>query len=167
MLHEDRYCATCASPLVVLEIQQRARPVCKACGRVVYYDPKITVAAIVEKGGKVLLVRRATEPGLGLWSLPGGYVDRGEVVEEAAAREVQEETGLRVKVEHLVGLFSEAGQTVVLAAYDTTLIDGRLAPGPEAMEVSFFTPARLPPLAFPRDSHILDAWQHIRSTNQI
>ena len=50
-----------------------------------YYDPKLTTTAIVEQDLKVLFVKRATPPGIGLWSLPGGYVDRGEIVEEAAS----------------------------------------------------------------------------------
>jgi ADP-ribose pyrophosphatase YjhB (NUDIX family) len=73
---------------------------------VVYYDPKVAATCIVERQGKVLMIRRGIQPGMGLWSIPGGYVDRGEVVEEAAAREVTEETGLEVEVERLVGLFS-------------------------------------------------------------
>ena len=73
------------------------------CGHIVYYDPKVASAMILERDGKVLLVRRGTEPGLGLWSLPGGYVDRGEVVEEAAVREVWEETGMRTEVARLGG----------------------------------------------------------------
>ena len=58
------------------------------------------------------MIRRANEPGLGLWSLPGGYVDRGELVEAAAAREVLEETGLKVNVTALVGVFSEVRHPV-------------------------------------------------------
>ena len=138
------------------------RPVCSQCGRVVYYDPKVTATAIVERDGGVLLVRRGTEPGMGLWSLPGGYVDRGEVVEEAAAREVLEETGLRVEVGELVGLFSRRGETVILAAFNAQLLGGVLSAGPEVLEVAFFPPGDLPSLAFPRDRQIIEAWQRCR-----
>ena len=57
----------------------------------------MATAVVVERDEKVLMVRRGVEPGLGMWSLPGGYVDRGEMVERAAEREVVEETGLEVK----------------------------------------------------------------------
>ena len=105
-----------------------------------------------------MMVRRAVEPGIGLWSMPGGYVDRGEVVEEAAAREVLEETGLQVEVEHLVGLFSERGHPVMVAAFAARETGGKLAAGPETSEVGFFPLGNLPALAFPRDHKILASW---------
>ena len=83
----------------------------------VYYDPKLAAACVIERDGKTLMVRRAVQTGYGLWSMPGGYVDRGEPVESAAAREVREETGLLVEVGQLIGLFSDAGNPVVVAAY--------------------------------------------------
>ncbi len=106
----------------------------------------------------MLLVRRATEPGLGLWSLPGGYVDRGEVVEEAAVREVWEETGLRAKVARLAGVFSEKGSPVVLVVYAGELLGGEPAARDEVMEVGFFSVGELPPLAFERDREIVAGW---------
>jgi ADP-ribose pyrophosphatase YjhB (NUDIX family) len=114
----------------------------------------------------VLLVRRAIQPGMGLWSMPGGYVDRGEVAEEAAAREVLEETGLEVVVEHLVGLFSEREHPVMVAAYAARETGGRLKAGPETLEVSFFPLGDLPPLAFPRDKQILARWLELRDGRQ-
>ena len=97
MLAEDKFCPSCAAALEAKEVAGRQRPVCPKCGRVVYYDPKVAAASIIEREGKVLMVKRAIEPGYGLWSIPGGYVDRGEVVEDAAVREVWEETGLKVE----------------------------------------------------------------------
>ena len=86
-------------------------------------------------------------------------MDRGEVVEEAAAREVQEETGLLVEVQRLVGLFSEAGHPVVVVAFTAKETGGRLAAGPEAQDIGFFSLDDLPEMAFPRDQLILDQWQ--------
>jgi ADP-ribose pyrophosphatase YjhB (NUDIX family) len=114
------------------------RPVCPSCGRVVYFDPKLATASIIEREGLTLMVRRAVQTGYGLWSMPGGYVDRGEVVEMAAAREVREETGLIVNIGHLVGVFSDADNPVVVAAYSAVETGGVLAPGPECLEVGFF-----------------------------
>ena len=108
------------------------------------------------------MVRRGIEPGVGLWSLPGGYVDRGEVVERAAEREVLEETGIAVQVTGLLGVSSEPGHPVILVTYDARIVEGSLKPGQEVLEVEFFPLDRLPPLAFPRDRHVLEAWKKLR-----
>ena len=162
MLGDDKYCPRCASPLDVRHVQGRDRPACSSCGRVVYHDPKVTAVTVVERGGRVLMVKRGLEPGIGLWSLPGGYVDRGEPVEAAAAREVLEETGLEVDVTGLVGVFSQEGQPVILVTYDSRISGGCTAAGPEVQEVGFFPPEDLPPLAFSRDREILRAWKMLR-----
>ncbi len=138
------------------------RPVCPQCGRVVYHDPKVAAVCVVARGGEVLMIRRGTDTGYGLWSLPGGFVDRGEVVESAAAREAWEETGLEVAVEGLIGLFSLSGDPVIVAAFAAREIGGGLAPGPEALEAGFFSLDGLPELAFSRDREILARWRSAR-----
>jgi ADP-ribose pyrophosphatase YjhB (NUDIX family) len=99
-----------------------------------------------------------------MWSMPGGYVDRGEVVERAAIREVMEETGLEVEIEQLIGLFSEPGNPVMVAAFAMREIGGLLAAGEEAMDVGFFPRHRLPEMAFTGDLLILDRWQSLRNS---
>ena len=158
MADKDKYCAACATPLEVREANGAQRPVCPACGRVVYYDPKVAAVTIISREGKVLLIRRAGYPGYGLWSVPGGYVDRGEVVEEAAAREIEEETGLLVKTDRLVGVFSASGRPVIVVAFGGVECGGKLEPGPEALELGFFGLDELPPLAFEGDTEILKRW---------
>ena len=162
MLGEDKFCPRCSAPLEVRSESGRDRPVCSRCGTVIYYDPKVTAATVVEKEGKVLMVRRGIDPGLGLWSLPGGYVDRGEVVEQAAQREVVEETGFHVKVTDLVGVFSSRGDPVILVIYDSHIVGGVPKPGPEVQEIGFFSLDGLPPLAFPRDRQVLETWKGLR-----
>ena len=125
----------------------------------VFYDPKVVAVCVIARGGRVLMIRRGTDLGYGLWSLPGGYVDRGEVVEAAAAREAWEETGLEVAVDGLLGLFSLPGDPVIVAAFTARETGGALAPGPEALETGFFSPGDLPELAFSRDTEILARWQ--------
>ena len=162
MLADDRFCPDCATPLATEDVAGRQRPVCPRCGRVVYYDPKVAATGIVERDGKILMIRRGIQPGMGLWSIPGGYVDRGEVLEEAAAREVEEETGLVVEVDYLVGLFSERGHPVMVAAFAAHETGGQLKAGPETLDAGFFPLDGLPPLAFPRDKEILQLWSSRR-----
>ena len=113
---------------------------------------------ILARDGKGVAGASGTEPGLGLWSLPGGYVDRGEVVEEAAVREVREETGLRTEVARLVGVFSEKGSPVVLVVYAGEIVEGEPEARDEVMEVGFYSVEDMPPLAFERDGEIIEGW---------
>ena len=162
MSSDIKYCSVCATLLEFKEVADRQRPVCPACGYVVYYDPKVAATCIVERDCKVLMIKRGNQPGIGLWSMPGGYVDQGEIVEEAAVREVQEETGLVVEVDDLIGLFSERGHPVIVAAFTAWEVGGVLKAGPESLDLGFFSPDDLPPLAFPRDATILARWKGSR-----
>lgn len=165
MLPEDQFCPGCGSLLERPETSGKPRPVCANCRRVIYYDPKVAAVVVIARDSRVLMVRRANQPGYGLWSVPGGYVDRGEVVEAAAAREVQEETGLVVKIEGLLGLFSQAGSPVIVAAFSGVEIGGALTAGPETLAVDFFPRDALPPLAFSRDAQMLNLWDEYRRRN--
>lgn len=153
-MEDPRFCAHCGGPLA----QAQGRPGCRRCGRVSYLDPKLAAAAMVTVEDRLLLVRRAIEPAQGKWSFPSGYVDRGEVVEAAVEREVREETGLEVAVNWLVGLYSRAGNAVVLAVYDVRVRGGQMHPGVEAMELGLFDPGGLPELAFEHDTSIVADW---------
>lgn len=162
-MFEPRFCPTCGGALQPTQVEDRQRPVCAACGFVYYVDPKVAVAVIVPRGPGIVLGRRAIDPGLGAWSFPSGYVDRGEVVEEAAVREVREEIGLDVAIEGLVGLYSTAGEAVILVVYAARVLDGVLEPGPEMSELGIFPPDGLPPMAFSHDQRIIADWLRFRA----
>lgn len=111
-----RYCPYCATPLVQQapaghKLGERRLPACPACGFVQYPDPKVGVVAAVEHGDRLLLVRRAIHPGKGQWSLPGGYMNAGELPQAAVRREVAEEVGLTVRVEELLAIHPMVNQT--------------------------------------------------------
>lgn len=152
---KDYFCNRCGGLLETKVVSGMERPFCPRCGRVVYYNPRLVAVGLLVQDRKVLLVRRGMGPGKGLWGLPGGYVDVGEVVEEAAAREMREETGLEARAERLVGLFSQRGRPEVLAVYEMAPVGGDLAPGQEVLDAAFFSLKQLPPLAFPWDERLL------------
>lgn len=152
---QESFCARCGAILQRKKVYGQERPCCPRCGYVVYYNPKLVAVGILVNDGKVLLVRRGMNPGKGLWGMPGGYVDMGEVIEEAVEREVWEETGLKTQARRLVGLHSEAGQAQVLAVYEMESVSGEVTPGEEVMDAAFFPLDDLPPMAFPRDLKLL------------
>lgn len=98
-----RFCGQCAHPLKLgcVPGELRARHFCVACGEVNYINPKVLVACIAYYEDRLLLCRRARAPELGLWEVPSGYVEEGECLERAAAREVAEETGVRLAPDQL------------------------------------------------------------------
>src|SRR5918997_1940693 len=153
------FCVACGSPTEERVIEGCPRPVCIGCGQVAYLDPKLAVAVLIARDGRILLGKRGPgtrEPGK--WSFPAGFVERGERVERAAAREAREETGLDVVVGDLIGLYSCDGETVVLAVYEATSVIGEPRAGDDLVEVAWFALSELPELAFPRDRRILDEW---------
>jgi len=113
-----------------------------------YYNPALAVNGIIFKGGSILLVRRGIEPFKGLWSLPGGFIEYDEMVEDALVREVEEETGLKVRPQKLVGVYSNPTRSpvkhVVTVCYYCKILEGTLKPSKENVEVKFFELNRLP-----------------------
>ena len=152
---QERFCPLCGSPLERKVTLCKERPVCATCRYILFYNPTLVVVGILVQDSKVLLVRRAMNPGKGLWGMPGGYADMGEVLEEAVRREVWEETGLETQVRQLVGLVSEEGRPQVLAVYEVEAVGGSIQPGSEVTDAGFFPLDDLPPLAFPRDETLL------------
>jgi 8-oxo-dGTP diphosphatase len=118
---------------------------------------------VVEHVGKLLLGRRNIDPCKGLWSFFSGYMERGEKVELAAVREVKEETNLDVRLENLIGIYSEEDNPHVVIAYQASVIDNDVsamaAQPDEVSELAFFAPEMVPPLAFPIDTDIFRDWQ--------
>lgn len=144
-----RFCPCCGGPLrtEVLKPGDPARLVCGACGFVFYLDPKVAVGTIIqpaEGGDAVVLVRRAIEPGYGLWVFPGGYVDRGEPVPEAAVREAREECGLEIRLDALVNVYSYAGRTSIIIVFAATWMRGTLLHDEESLEARVFPKDDIP-----------------------
>ena len=103
----------------------------------------MAAAIPVTPDNKIVLLRRGFDPGKGLWTFPGGFVDLGETVEQAAHREVREELGIAIELGSLVGIYSRADSRIVLIVYAARTTD-KPRTTEEAIEVRAFQPAGLP-----------------------
>jgi ADP-ribose pyrophosphatase YjhB (NUDIX family) len=142
-----RFCPRCGGPLTArcIKAGEQDRLCCDGCEFVFYLDPKLAAGAVVTVGERVLLLRRAIEPAYGAWVFPGGFVDRGEHPEEAAAREAMEEAGVEVRLDGILGIYSSPrGSPVVLVVYHGEVIGGEPAALDESLEYGLFHPAELP-----------------------
>jgi 8-oxo-dGTP diphosphatase len=153
------FCVNCGAPLVTRVIEGRELEACANDDFVLWRDPKVAAAVVVEHDGGVVLGRRAIEPGYGQWCLPGGFVNHDEDPAAAAARECLEEIGAAVEITALLGTYHVAKTTassIVGIAYSGRLAAGEaISAGPEMLEVAVFRPDALPPLAFPSHQYVL------------
>lgn len=149
--------------LKVPEGDDRERRVCSDCGFVDYVNPKIVAGAVVTKDDKILLCKRAIEPRKGYWTLPAGFMEEGESVEEAARREAHEEAEAVIEIERLLAMYSVPRISQVQIMFKATL-ESDIAPGPESEEVGLFDWADIPwrNLAFPTVVWALTHYAQIR-----
>ena len=154
-----RFCPRCGGALDLrsLKAGEPERLVCRACGFVFFLDPKVASGVVFPLNGEIVLVQRAIEPRYGKWVFPGGYVDRGESLEAAALREVQEECGLEVRLTRLLGAYSYPGNAVIVIVYAGEVTGGVLRTDDESLDARPFAPAEIPwdQLAFPSTAQAL------------
>ncbi len=159
--NDVRFCPRCGAPVAMRDLFGRPRPQCPACGLVQFREPKTATGVLISEGGRILLARRAMNPGRGLWYVPSGYVDWDERVDVAATREMKEETGLDVAITGLFGVFpfgdavSGCGTFIL---YRGHVVGGELRPDDDVTDVGFFAPDELPDLAFETSRLAVDQW---------
>ena len=140
------YCSHCGARvrIGVPEGDNRPRYVCEGCGAIHYQNPKVVVGCIPEVDGRILLCRRAIEPRYGLWTLPAGFMERGETAQDGAARETLEEASARVEVLSLYTLFSLPHIDQIYLLFRSRLLDSDFGPGEESLEARLFDEAEVP-----------------------
>lgn len=129
---------------------------CPVCGR--FANRGTTIDAVIEREGKILLIKRGAEPFKDFWALPGGYVEWGETVEDATRREVKEETGLGVKSLKLIGVYSDPKRhprQCIDMAYAVE-VEGEVKVGDDAVEYKWESINDISDLAFDHDQIVLD-----------
>jgi len=141
-----KFCPKCGAPLEskIIKPTEPERLVCTECHFIFFIDPKVAAGTIFQIGSKIVLARRAIDPGYGKWVFPGGFVDRGETAEEAARREAKEEVNAEVELKELVGVYSYSGVPIVVIVFAARLIGGDVSAADECLEVRGFTPEEIP-----------------------
>ena len=142
----QQFCSGCGAELRI-EIpgdDHRPRYVCGQCSTVHYENPKVVAGCVTEYAGRILLCRRSIEPRYNCWTVPAGFMELGETVAEAAARETLEEACAEVKLGPMLAVVDvvQAGQVHIF--YRGTLVDGKYAAGSETLEAELFAPADIP-----------------------
>ncbi len=142
--------------------EDRERRVCDSCGFIEYANPRIVTGVVAHAGDRILLCRRAIEPRRGFWTLPAGFLELGESVEDGAKREAREEANAELEIETLLGLYSIPRIGQVQMFFRARLLNDP-SPGPESLDVGLFTWTDIPwkELAFPTVRWALD---HYRET---
>lgn len=148
-----KFCSQCAAPvaLTIPEGDSKARFVCSQCHMIHYQNPKVVTGCLVLHHGKVLLCKRAIEPRYGLWTVPAGFMENAETLEESAQRETFEEAEAQVRDLKLYAVFSLAHINQVYILFKADMSDVHYGAGIESLAVELFTEQEIPweQLAFP------------------
>lgn len=147
-----RFCPYCGKKVIEKTLGGKVHYYCPECDCIHYENPLPAVAVLVlNQQNQLLLVKRSVEPAKGAWCLPGGFIEIDESIEEAALRELEEETGLKGEIGGLVDFFSQRSQyygAILIFGYRVKILGGELKAGDDAQEVSFYDLNALPPIAF-------------------
>ena len=141
-----KFCCYCASPVVsrVPPGDSLPRWICDECGEIHYQNPRMVVGTVPERGGKILLCRRAIEPRYGYWTLPAGFLENDETTGQGAARETLEEAGARVDLEAPFSMISIPRVNQVHLFYRARVLELDFKPGEETLEVALVEEPEIP-----------------------
>lgn len=161
------FCSQCGARLEfrVPPGDHLARHVCDACGTIHYQNPRLVVGCVPEHAGSILLCRRAIEPRRGYWTVPAGFMENGETLQQAAARETREEALAEVEVGSLLSVVHVLHAQQVHVFFRATLSQAQFGSGSESLEVELVRPEDIPwpELAFPSTEFTLRRWLEDRA----
>jgi len=146
MDHSLNFCSNCGSP-VEFKIpagDHLPRFVCTSCGMVHYKNPLLVLGCVPEWQNKILLCRRAIEPRLGFWTVPAGFMENGETLQAAAARECYEEALAKVEIGSLLAVVGVTGANQVHVMFRARLLSADHGAGVESLETGLFSEEQIP-----------------------
>ena len=159
-----KFCSNCGEKNKFGQKDGNNRFYCSHCHTIHYENPKPTATLVCPTNDSILLVKRAAEPGRGLWGLPGGFIERGESPETGAARELLEETNLKGTVKQILGTCSCSNTIfgdILLIGMEVQITDwSQIRAGDDAMEATLFPLENLPNLAFTCYKNIVKMYTH-------
>jgi ADP-ribose pyrophosphatase YjhB (NUDIX family) len=140
------FCSNCGQPvaLKVPEGDHLPRHVCAACGTIHYQNPRVIAGCVIETDGKILLCKRAIEPRLGYWTVPAGFMENGESLQAAAARESMEEALANVTIGSLLAIVNVLRAHQVHILFRARLREPGFGVGPESLEVALYEESAIP-----------------------
>jgi len=165
-----KFCSSCGG-----RIERRTptgdhlpRYVCDACGTVHYQNPRLVVGCVPEHAGRILLCRRAIEPRRGYWTVPAGFMENGETLQQAAARESHEEALASVEIGSLLSIVHVLHAHQVHVFFRARLPRAEFGAGAESLEVTLVAPGDIPwtELAFPSTEFTLRRYLEDRAAGR-
>jgi ADP-ribose pyrophosphatase YjhB (NUDIX family) len=165
-----QFCEKCGAPvqLAVPAGDHLPRHVCTACGHIHYRNPRVVVGCVPGYEDRILLCRRAIEPRRGYWTVPAGFMENGETLQQAAARESQEEALAQVEIGTLLAVVHVLHAQQVHVFFRARLASAQFGPGPESLEVELIRPEEIPwpDLAFPSTEFTLRRYLEDRAAGR-
>jgi ADP-ribose pyrophosphatase YjhB (NUDIX family) len=136
------------------------RFVCDACQTVHYQNPRVVVGCVPEYEGRILVCKRAIEPRLGYWTVPAGFMENGETLQQGAARECHEEALAHVEIGSLLSVVTVLGASQIHVFFRAKLHEPEFGPGTESLEVKLVTEDEIPwaDIAFPSTRFTLERY---------
>ena len=142
----NKFCGQCGAPVArrIPEGEDREREVCPVCNYIHYRNPIPVVGCVPEYNGRILLCRRAIDPRLGFWTVPAGFMELDETLEEAALRETREEACAEIRLGELFSIVDVPRAGQVHFFFRGEVINGQFEPGAESLDVRLFDPEEIP-----------------------
>ena len=155
-----KFCPMCKYYLKWMTIDGTKRLLCQRCGWINYQNPlPVAVCVVKNKEGHIFLAKRAIEPGIGKWALPGGFIESGEDPQDACLRELKEETGLEGEIIRLIGIYTYRSKiygSLLVIGYEVTIKEEGFRINDELKEAKFVSRQNLPKIPFSSHRKIIE-----------